>query len=70
MRGWPRVQAELEAPVVVSPRARGDGPVCKIERLPDLYCSPRTRGWPPRLRQVWKARVLLPADAGMDPYPW
>jgi len=52
-----------------APRARGDGPLYRTAGGRWVLCSPRTRGWSPRLRPPAQRRPLLPAHAGMVPPP-
>ncbi len=53
-----------------APRARGDGPGRMGSALTQSCCSPRTRGWTRPGRRSGSTQGLLPAHAGMDPWPW
>ncbi len=50
-----------------APRARGDGPGCRMGPGRPCRCSPRTRGWPLVDGSGGELRSVLPAHAGMVP---
>ncbi|EGX55774.1 hypothetical protein SZN_31134, partial [Streptomyces zinciresistens K42] len=52
-----------------APRARGDGPVDVAVAPVAVDCSPRSRGWTLLPLRQGVVDDLLPALAGMDPYP-
>src|SRR5260221_468641 len=52
-----------------APRARGDGPLDRVESVGGRLCSPRTRGWSHQRAQNKQTPQMLPAHAGMVPPP-
>ncbi len=66
MDPWPSQPQGVSRP---APRTRGDGPE-RVDLLEGgVHCSPHARGWTPRRVRLDQRLALLPARAGMDPFP-